>query len=117
MEKYCRWKGIALVVTPSAIVELLLGAGLSSPPSLIIGRVTGAALFSIGWMCWLARNDDRSGARTGQITGTLIYNVSVPVLLAYAAIAHMMHGIALWPAALVHVVLAVCVCETGYLSA
>ena len=51
--------GIALLVAPSVIVELLLGAGLSSPQSLVVGRVAGAALIAIGVACWLARKGER----------------------------------------------------------
>ena len=99
--------GLALLVAPSVIVELLLGAGLSSPQSLIVGRVTGAALISIGVACWLARKAERGEAQTGLVTGMLIYNVAVPVLLIYAAIAFGMHGIALLPAGILHVMLAI----------
>jgi len=47
---------MGLLATPSLTVELLLGTGLSSPPSLVVGRVTGAALIALGAACWLARN-------------------------------------------------------------
>ena len=97
--------GIALLVAPSLTVELLLGAGLSSPQSLVLGRVTGAALISIGIACWLAR---KAGAvATGLVTGMLIYNVAVPVLLLYAAIVFGMHGILLWPVSILHLMLAI----------
>src|SRR5882724_10813425 len=52
---------MGLLATPSLTVELLLGTGLSSPPSLVVGRVTGAALIALGAACWLARNGDRGG--------------------------------------------------------
>ena len=99
--------GIALLVAPSVVVELLLGAGLSSPQSLVVGRITGAALISIGVACWLARKGQRSDAQSGLVTGMLIYNVAVPVLLIYAAIASGMHGIALFPVSILHVMLAI----------
>jgi len=97
--------GIALLVAPSVIVELLLGAGLSSPQSLVLGRIAGAALVSIGVACWMARKSEHSDARTGLVTGIFIYNIAVPVLLIYAAIALEMHGILLWPAGILHVML------------
>ena len=61
--------GIALLVAPSLTVELLLGTGLSSPQSLVLGRITGAALISIGVACWLARKAERGDAQTGLVTG------------------------------------------------
>jgi hypothetical protein len=97
--------GIALLVAPSVIVELLLGAGLSSPQSLVLGRIAGAALVSIGVACWLARKAD--AVVTGLIAGMLIYNVAVPILLIYAAIAVGMSGVALWPASILHAALAI----------
>jgi hypothetical protein len=99
--------GIALLVTPSLTVELLLGARLFSPQSVVVGRVAGAALIALGVTCWRVRNGDRGAARTGLLPGLLIYNVAVPILLMYAAIALMMHGIALWPASVLHLVLAI----------
>ena len=99
--------GIALLGAPSLIVERLLGTGLSSSQSLVLGRVAGAALISIGVACWLARKAERGDARTGLVTGMLIYNVAVPVLLIYALIASGMYGIALFPAGILHLMLAI----------
>jgi hypothetical protein len=98
---------IALLVTPSLTVELLLGTGLSSPQALVFGRVTGAALIALGVACWLARKDDGGAAQRGLVAGMLIYNLAVPMLLIHAAIASMMRGIALWPASILHIVLAI----------
>ena len=94
--------GVALVITPSRVVELLVGEGLSSPQSLVLGRVTGAALISIGVACWLASKGESSGHQ-GLVGGMLIYNLAVPVLLIRAAIAFGMRGIALWPASVLHI--------------
>jgi hypothetical protein len=98
---------IALLVTPSLTVELLLGAGLSSPQSVVLGRVTGAALIALAVTCWLARNCDGAAAQTGLVAGMLIYNLAVPMLLMHAAIVSMVRGIALWPATILHIVLAI----------
>jgi hypothetical protein len=98
---------IALLAAPSLTVELLLGTGLSSPQSLVLGRVTGATLIALGVTCWLARKGDRGAAQTGLVAGMLIYNLAVPMLLMHAAMASMMGGIALWPASILHIVLAI----------
>ena len=89
--------GTALLITPSLTAELMLGAGLGSPASVRVGRVAGTALFSISLSCWLERNRDRSGPRTGLVVGLLAYNVSIPVLLADAAVVENVSGIAFWP--------------------
>lgn len=98
--------GVALLMAPSLVVELLLGAGLSSPQSLVLGRITGAALVSTGVACWLAHNGEPSGRR-GLVGGLLIYNLAVPALLTRAAIADGTRGIAIWPACVLHLGLAV----------
>jgi len=99
--------GVALLAAPSFIVELLLGAELASPQAFVLGRITGVALISLGVACWLARSGEGSTARTGLVAGMLIYNVSVPILLIHAALASRMEGIALWPASVLHLLLAI----------
>jgi len=98
---------LALLVAPSLIVELLLGEGLASPQSLVLGRITGVALVSVSVACWLATRGDRSNAQTGLVASLLIYNIGVPVLLIHAALVSRMHGIALWPATVSHLLLAI----------
>jgi hypothetical protein len=98
--------GAGLLVAPSRFVELLLGDGLSSPQSLVLGRITGAALISIGVACGLASRGEPSGQR-GLIGSLLIYNLAVPVLLIHVAVTDGMSGIALWPASGLHLGLAI----------
>ena len=99
--------GTALLITPSLTAELMLGAGLGSPASVRVGRAAGTALLSIGLSCWLERNRDRSGPRTGLVVGLLAYNVSIPVLLADAAVVENVSGIAFWPGIGLHSVLSI----------
>ena len=98
--------GAALVIAPSLIVELLLGEGLTSPQSLVLGRITGAALISIGVACGLASRGEASGYRV-LVSSILIYNLAVPALLIRAATAYGMRGIALWPGCALHIGLAI----------
>lgn len=93
--------GVALLVAPSLIVELLLGEGLSSPQSLVLGRITGAALISIGMACWRTSIHEPSRGR-GLVGCMLIYNLAVAVLLSRAAVIDGMRGIAIWPACVLH---------------
>jgi hypothetical protein len=71
--------GIALLVTPSLTVELLLGEALGSAASIVVGRLAGAALIAIGLSCWLERETNRGGSQTGLLVGLLTYNGAVPV--------------------------------------
>ena len=98
--------GVVLLIAPSLVVELLLGEGLLSQPSIVLGRITGAALVSIGVACLLVRNAELN-ARRGLISSILIYNLAVPALLTYGAIAHGMRGIAIWPTCVLHLILAI----------
>lgn len=99
--------GIALSVAPAAVVLILLGSPLDSPASLVIGRLLGATLFSLGAACWWARDDAQSRTVAGLIAAMLLYNGAAVSLLGYARIGLGMAGVALWPAAILHSALAV----------
>ena len=55
----------------------------------------------------LADKDQRTPAQLGLLTGILIYNVAVALLLGFAGTVLKMAGIALWPAVVLHTALAV----------
>jgi len=99
--------GLALLGLPSLVVAMLLGGSLDIPAALVVARVTGAALLSLGVACWLARNDQQSRAATGLIAAVLLYNVAAVSVLVYASIYLGLTGIGLWPAILLHAALAV----------
>ena len=94
--------GLALGCFPSAVVVLLLGSGLDTPAALILGRLAGAALFALGVACWLARGDAESRAARGLIAAMVVYNFAAVVLFAFAGLGLGLHGIALWPAIVLH---------------
>jgi hypothetical protein len=99
--------GIALVVAPSVVVLLLLGTPLDSPAGLVISRVLGAALFSLGAACWFARVDTQGRAAVGLIAAMLLYNFAVIALLAHARIGLGMSGVGFWPVVILHSVMGV----------
>ena len=106
--------GLLLLIRPAGPFEWLLGVGQPSPEALVLARVTGAALLAIGVACWLARNDERSAAQFGLLTGVLIYDGAAAAVLAWAALGPGLLGLALWPAVVLHAGLAVwsllCLC-------
>jgi hypothetical protein len=99
--------GLALLGLPSLVVSLLLGGSLETPAALVVARVTGAALLSLGTACWLARNDEKSRAAVGLVAAILLCNVAAVAVLAYAGLGAGLSGAGLWPAVLIHVALAV----------
>jgi hypothetical protein len=98
--------GVALLLLPMFVISLLLGASLDTPVGFALARVCGAALLSLGLVCWLARADGQSRPGRGLIAAMLVYNLIVAAILAHAGLRLGMTGIGLWPAAGTHVVLA-----------
>src|SRR4051795_13603910 len=98
--------GLGLIAVPAIVVRLLLGAEISGA-SIPLGRVAGVALLALGVACWLARDDGKSRAARGLVITMLFYNIAVAVLLADADIGMGLHGLALWPAVILHAVMAI----------
>jgi hypothetical protein len=99
--------GLALLSCPSFTVALLIGSGLDNSAAVTLGRVAGAALSALGLVCWLARDDTHSRAAGGLVVTMLLYNVAVAAILAFAGLGFGLRGIALWPAVVLHAVMAV----------
>ena len=98
--------GLALIAVPAIVVRLLLGAEISGA-SISLGRVAGAALLALGIACWLARDDSQSCAARGLVVAMLMYNIPATAILALAGIGLGLHGVALWPAVVLHAAMAV----------
>lgn len=99
--------GVALLVSPALTASILIGAPFDTAADSVVGRVGGAGLLSLGVACWMARNDEHSRAATGLILSMLVYNVAAAAILVYAGVNLRLSGIGLWPAVLLHVVMAV----------
>ena len=99
--------GVALAIAPSAVALGLLGSPLDSPSGLVIGRVLGTALFSLGAVCWLARNETQSRIAVGLIAVMMFYHIAAVFLFGYARISLGISGIGLWPAVILHTVMSV----------
>lgn len=97
--------GVALLSVPSVVADLLLGAPVADPPAQVVARIAGAALLSIGLSCLMSRRADIASAR-GLLLSLIVYNVMVVIVLSRAFFIDHMHGIGLWPAAILHVILA-----------
>jgi hypothetical protein len=97
--------GLALLLSPRLVAALLLGASLDAPAALVVSRVAGAALLSLGGACWLARNAGPNQSVRGLVAAMLLYNVAAGGVLASAGVR--LAGVFLWPAVALHAALAV----------
>jgi hypothetical protein len=98
--------GMVLLVAPSVVVELLLGAVPGTPAGMTVSRVAGMALLALGVACWLAREDAAGRAAKGLVAAMLFYNVAVVAILVLAWTNSGLFGIAFWPVVLAHTGLA-----------
>src|SRR5216110_936616 len=94
--------GLGLVAVPSVVVRLLLGSPLNTSAAVMLARVAGAALLALGVACWLARDDTQSRATRGLVVAMLMYNIAATAVLAFVGIDLGLHGVALWPAVVLH---------------
>src|SRR5689334_699749 len=89
--------GLGLLVAPSLVIELLLGAAPGAPAGISVSRVAGVALMTIGLACWLARAEAASRAAKGLVAAILLYNVGVVVVLVPVWMNPAPVGVAFWP--------------------
>jgi len=99
--------GSMLLVSPTLVVAFLLGASLEGPAALVVARIAGAALLSLGCACWLARNDGSNRGVGGMVAAMLLYNSVAVAVLTNAGTAGRLVGVLTWPAIILHAALAV----------
>src|SRR6058998_4209951 len=99
--------GLGLMAVPSVVARLLLGSPLDTSAAVMLGRIAGVALLALGVACWLARDDTQSRAARGLVVAMLMYNLIAIAVLAFAGIGLGLHGVALWPAVVLHAVMAI----------
>ncbi|MBL8886856.1 MAG: hypothetical protein JNK16_09360 [Phycisphaerales bacterium] len=95
--------GAGALVVPVFAVSLLLGSTLENAAAVIVARVTGAALITIGMMNWAGRGEPNGRVAKGLVAGMVFYNVAVVGLFVYACFGAGLSGIGLWPAVVLHV--------------
>ena len=99
--------GLCLLILPAVLLAILLGLDNAAAAAIFVGRLAGAALLAIGVASWMAKIDGRTPAQLGLLTGILVYNAAAALLLAYAGAVLKMVGVLLWPAVILHAILAV----------
>lgn len=88
--------GLAMIVAPSFVGQMLLGeqfVGAAIP----VARVAGIALIALGVACWPGP----------ALAGMLFYGTAVTVYLAFLGSFGEASGMLLWPAVVLHAILAV----------
>jgi hypothetical protein len=88
--------GMALLLAPSLVGELLLGEPLTGV-SISVAGVAGIALIALGLSCW----------RNSPLGGMLVYGSAVALYLAYLGVVGSLAGVLLWPAVGLHAVLSI----------
>lgn len=93
--------GLVMILFPQGLIRLLLGTDVMGI-SIVIGRVAGIALLSLGIGCWMGRQAVDSG---WALVAMLIYNSLVTIYLTLIGFGTVFVGILLWPAAVLHAAL------------
>jgi hypothetical protein len=86
--------GLALLLVPSLVGQLLLGAELAGAAATV-ARVTGIALIALSVACWPGT----------PLLGMLIYSAAIALYFAWLGLSGGSNGVLLWPAAVLHLVL------------
>ena len=103
--------GVALIAVPDAVARVLLGVGLSEA-GVAVGRVGGFGLLSLGLAYW-----PRSGGATPpSLRGLFAYNLLAGLYFGYLRIGGGFTGPLLWPACVLHVLLALLMARPAYES-
>jgi len=89
--------GLALLIVPSLVGRLLLGAELTGV-AVVVARVTGIALIGLGVGCLPGRT---------ALCGMLTYNALGAVYFTWLAIGGKWVGPLLWPAVVLHAIMAI----------
>ena len=87
--------GMALLIVPSLVGRSLLGVEFTGV-TIPVARVAGVALIGLGIACWPGP----------PLVGMLIYSAAVALYLAYIGYAEGLTGPFLWPAVVLHAILA-----------
>jgi hypothetical protein len=96
--------GLVLISAPSLFARLLLGVELSEPGQ-IVGRLAGFALLALVLACWPRGGTE--GAAASSLQALLVFSVLVALYLVYLGIDGGFAGPLLWPAVVLHSVVAI----------
>jgi len=94
--------GALFLIVPDVVCLLLFGA---KPEAIGIplGRFAGIALLALGVACLPSRG---AASRRNVVLGLFAFNSGVAILFASVGVATALHGFLLWPAVILHAIIA-----------
>jgi hypothetical protein len=101
--------GLALIASPTLFVELLLRANLTDE-GIAVGRVGGFGLLSLGLACWPGSNI----LNPQSVSALFTYNTLGALYIGYLGISRGFVGFLLWPACVLHALLALLLAHPAY---
>lgn len=104
--------GVALIATPDLVAHALLSAGLNGS-GVAVGRLCGIALLSLGLAGWPS-GESVSAAAT---RGLFAYNLLAAFYLGYLRVGEGFVSYLLWPACILHAVLALLMARPAWKKA
>jgi hypothetical protein len=99
--------GLILIINPAIVVRILFGSDISDA-GIIMSRIAGIALSSLGIAC-LPQTAPR-----GAFYGMLCYSGIASFYLLFIVTNSRFAGVLLWPAIFVHIVLTVLLAIVGF---
>ena len=95
--------GLVLMLDPALVAKLLLGVDATGL-AILFGRCFGVSLLALGLACW---PDQQTGEVSTAAGGAMLaYNTLIAVYLAYLGTVDHLAGMLLWPAVVLHAVVA-----------
>src|SRR5262249_51201546 len=88
------------LIVPDVVCLLLFGAK-SETIGMPLGRFTGIALVALGLACLPPREP---GSSRNVVLDLFAFNVGVAILFACVGVASALHGVLLWPAVILHII-------------
>ena len=94
--------GVVLIVAPNTASTLLFAAALEGP-GVPVARFAGIALLGISSACLTAIS---AGSNRSAVWGLYIFNAGATILFAAVGLGPTPHGVLLWPAVILHALIA-----------
>jgi len=101
--------GLGLLLLPALVGALLVGGDLVGA-GVVVARCLGMTLVALGLACWRGRQS--AGNVAAAVRGMLLYNAGIALYLAYVGTVGHLGGPLLWPAVLIHAVVAALLATT-----